>query len=109
MNIKTPLLLLLLPLLSTPAFAEALQAIEIGEKNACFACHSVEHQVVGPAYRDVSNRYQGDKEAAARLAHKIRTGGTGVWGQVAMPANTAISDQDLNTIVNWILAGAKEP
>jgi len=34
---------------------------------------------------------------------KVKQGGGGVWGQIAMPAQQ-IGDQDLRTIVRWILA-----
>jgi len=54
-------------------------------------------------------RYKGNPNAAKILAEKIRKGGVGVWGQVPMPPNppALVSDAEINTLVKWILAGAK--
>ena len=44
---------------------------------------------------------------AESLADKIKKGGSGVWGAIPMPPNAAVKDEDLKTLVKWILAGAK--
>jgi cytochrome c len=94
---------------TTPAFAvDGQAALAIATKNNCLACHAVDSMVVGPAYRDVAKKYQGDASAPDKLFNKVRNGGTGVWGQVAMPPNPGISDADLHTVIAWILAGAPE-
>jgi cytochrome c len=38
------------------------------------------------------------------LTQKVRNGGAGVWGQIPMPPNTAISDEDLKKVVEWVLS-----
>ena len=38
---------------------------------------------------------------------KVKAGGKGVWGQIPMPPNAAVKDEDAKTLVKWILAGAK--
>ena len=73
------------------------------QKDGCAACHAVDKAVVGPAYRQVAAKYRGDKSAAAKLEHKVKTGGSGVWGPVPMPPNAAVSDADIKALVNWIL------
>src|SRR5262249_49363584 len=57
------------------------------KKGGCAACHSVDKKIVGPAYQDVAAKYKGDKDAAAKLADKVKKGGVGVWGQIPMPPN----------------------
>ena len=37
------------------------------------------------------------------LAEKVVKGGTGVWGEVAMPANTVISLDDAKAAVKYVL------
>jgi cytochrome c len=64
----------------------------------------VEQRVVGPAFREVAQRYAGDAGAAARLAAKVRAGGQGNWGQVPMPPAAAISDAELSALIAWVLA-----
>ena len=81
------------------AAAEALM-----KKGGCVACHAVDKKVVGPAYQDVAAKYKGDKDAAAKLADKVKKGGVGVWGQIPMPPNAQVSDADIKTLVGWILA-----
>jgi cytochrome c5 len=73
------------------------------QKYGCSACHAIDKKVVGPAYQDVAAKYKGDKDAAAKLAQKVKAGGTGVWGQVPMPPNAAVPDEDARALVNWIL------
>ena len=77
---------------------------ELAKKHNCLACHSVDKKIVGPAYKEVAAKYRGDKTAEAKLIEKVKKGGTGVWGQVPMPPNTAVKDEDVKTLVKWILS-----
>jgi cytochrome c len=72
-------------------------------KYGCQACHTVDKKLVGPAYKEVAAKYAGDAGAAAKLEQKIKSGGSGVWGQIPMPPNN-VPDADLKTLVAWILA-----
>ena len=74
------------------------------KKSGCTACHAIDKKVVGPAYKDVAAKYKGDAGAAAKLAEKVKKGGSGVWGPVPMPPNPAVSDADIKTMVACILA-----
>ena len=85
------------------AAAPAVAQLELAQKNACTACHAVDKKIVGPAYKDVANKYRGDKAAQAKLEEKVKKGGSGVWGQVPMPPNTQVSDADIKKLVTWIL------
>ena len=86
--------------LSTPALA----SLELAQKNACTACHAVDKKLVGPAYKDVAAKYKGDPKAQAMLEEKVKKGGVGVWGQVPMPPNGAVKDEDVKTLVKWVLS-----
>ena len=74
------------------------------QKYGCSACHAVDKKIVGPAYQDVASKYKGDKDAPAKLAQKVKAGGSGVWGQVPMPPNAAVPDEDVKALVTWILS-----
>jgi cytochrome c len=91
---------LALAALATPAFA----SLELAQKNACTACHAVDKKIVGPAYKEVAAKYKGDKGAEAKLVDKVKKGGSGVWGQVPMPPNTQVKDEDVKALVKWILS-----
>ena len=82
-------------------------APEIARANACMSCHGVEKRIVGPGLREVASRYRGQADAEARLLEKLRTGGSGTWGAVPMPANPALAEADARAIIQWILAGAR--
>jgi len=84
--------------------AQAAGADDLLKKNACTACHSVDKKGVGPAYKDVANKYRGQKDAPAKLAEKVKKGGTGVWGQIPMPPNAGVNDADLKTMITYILS-----
>lgn len=87
--------------------AAPLQASEaIIKKARCVACHATDKKLVGPAYKDVAAKYRGDAGAPARLAEKVRQGGSGNWGDVPMLPHPAdkLSDADLNAAIQWILA-----
>jgi cytochrome c5 len=73
------------------------------QKDGCAACHAVDKKIVGPAYQDVAAKYKDDKDAPAKLAQKVKSGGAGVWGQVPMPPNSAAPDDDVKALVAWIL------
>lgn len=78
--------------------------LELAKKNACMSCHQVDKKLVGPAYKDVAAKYRGDKTAEAKLIKKVKEGGKGVWGDIPMPPNAQVKDEDIKAIVQWILA-----
>lgn len=69
----------------------------------CKVCHQIASKSVGPAFTEVAAKYKTDAGAAERLVTKIRQGGVGVWGDVAMPGHPAMSVADANILVNYIL------
>jgi len=77
------------------------------QKDGCAACHAVDKKIVGPSYQEVAAKYRGDKDAAAKLVQKVKTGGAGVWGQVPMPPNAQVPEADIKALVTWILAQKK--
>ena len=88
-----------LSLVSGAAYASA----DLAKSKNCMACHATDKKLVGPSYKDVAAKYASDKDAAAKLAKKIREGGTGVWGQVPMPANPQVNEADALTLAKWVL------
>jgi cytochrome c len=90
--------------LLAPGAAYADAGEDLVKKAGCTACHSNDKKIVGPAYSDVAAKYKGDAGAAAKLADKVKKGGTGAWGPVPMPPNPAVSDADLKTMITYILA-----
>jgi cytochrome c len=77
---------------------------ELAKKSGCTACHAIDKKLVGPAYKDVAAKYKGQKDAEAKLIAKVKAGGSGVWGAIPMPPNSAVKDDDIKTLVKWVLA-----
>ena len=98
----------LLAIIATAAMLLAGQASAseaLAQKSGCLACHGVDKKVLGPALKDVSAKYKGDKGAEAKLVAKVKAGGSGVWGPMPMPANSPqVKDEDIKSIVHWVLS-----
>jgi len=88
----------------TLASGAALANADLAKAKNCLACHAVDKKVVGPSYKDIAAKYASDKDAAGKLAKKIREGGVGVWGQIPMPANPQVSDAEAQTLARWVLS-----
>jgi len=88
---------------SAHAALDSAAAEAMMKKDGCAACHEVDRKLIGPAFKDVAEKYKGDKDATARLIEKVKKGGTHVWGEAAMPPNVMASDSDVKELVDWIL------
>jgi len=82
---------------------------ELAQQSGCMSCHGLVHKQVGPGFGQVAARYQGDAEAAARLAAKIRRGSVGSWGRVIMPPQTQVSEADAQVLARWVLSQPPAP
>jgi cytochrome c len=84
------------------------QPAEPGEKlaneNDCASCHAPNRESVGPSYAAIAKRYAGQPTAVAKLPAKIRAGGAGSWGDVAMTPHPDLSDAQAKQMVAWIMS-----
>lgn len=86
------------------ALAGAAQANEkLAQASGCTACHSVDKKLIGPSYKDVAAKYRGNKGAEAELIKKVKAGGKGEWGEIPMPPNAHVKDDDIKAVVQWIM------
>ncbi len=77
-------------------------AMALMQKYSCTACHAMEKKILGPSFADIARKHAGK---ADYLAGKIKSGGSGVWGPVPMPAQ-ALSEAEAKTLGAWLAAGA---
>jgi cytochrome c len=79
-----------------------------GEKllkaNDCSSCHAPDRPVVGPSYSVIAERYRGQAGVVAKLAAKVKQGGSGNWGAVPMSPHPDLTDLQLKEMVEWILS-----
>lgn len=99
---KKPLIALIVSGLALASTAQANE--KLAQANGCTACHTMDKKVIGPSFKDIAAKYRANKGAEAELAKKVKAGGKGVWGDIPMPANAHVKDEDIKTIVHWILS-----
>ena len=94
--------------------------LALATKSGCMTCHHIEPGAkgpdglppIGPAWKDVSAKYKGDKKAAETLTQTVLKGSNpyeshwkGKASGLAMPPNAvAIKESDARDLVKWILA-----
>ncbi|MFN0004038.1 MAG: c-type cytochrome [Burkholderiaceae bacterium] len=71
-------------------------------KHGCLICHNVEGKAVGPAFKEVAQKYRGQDEANT-LFLRVKNGGAGQWGRVPMPAHPNVPEADIKDLVAWVL------
>ena len=76
---------------------------EIRESD-CLTCHSLNEKMIGPAFMQVSSRYDSTDATINRLARKIISGGLGEWGNVPMTPHPKLTEEEARTIVKYILS-----
>ncbi|MEM8488626.1 MAG: ThuA domain-containing protein [Bacteroidota bacterium] len=98
---------LALPVLGHEAMMDATRSLvgkQLVEASDCAGCHFVDQASVGPTYKDIAIRYQGDAKAPAMLAEKIVNGGGGNWGEVVMAAHPQVSVAEARKMAEYILS-----
>jgi cytochrome c len=89
-------------LIFVPALGMADQRLAL--KRQCMNCHQIDAKRVGPPFKAIAQRYSGRASTMAPvLAHKIRSGGKGAWGEVGMPAMSQVTEPEAMQLARWIL------
>ena len=109
-------------LLALPAAhaADDASAQKLARDGGCVTCRSVDHRdkgpnglkPIGPAWRDVADRYRGQAGAADELTRIVRAGSNpyashwkGKVSGIAMPPNAVVlNEAQTRELVGWILA-----
>lgn len=94
--------------------------LKLATSSGCMTCHQIEPggkgpdglAPIGPAWKDVSAKYKGQKGAADQLTHTVMSGSNpydshwkGKVSGLAMPPNAvAIKEADAKQLVKWILS-----
>lgn len=79
------------------------QELLLGE--TCLTCHRPNKKIIEPSFEQIAERYANDKDTQYTLAKKIINGGTGNWsGNIIMPANIHLSEEEAETLSGYILS-----
>ena len=68
----------------------------------CKTCHKEKEKSVGPRYVDIAEKYKNDKNGLSYLQGKMISGGSGVWGEVTMPAHPNLTKDESRQIGLYI-------
>ena len=79
----------------------------LARNSNCAACHQIDKKFIGPSFQEIAAKYKADSSAESSLIEKVKNGSSGVWGAIPMPPSTA-RDDDIRTLVKWILSGSPE-
>lgn len=74
----------------------------------CNACHKQAEKSIGPNFKEIAKKYEGQEGVVELLSNRIINGSTGVWGEVAMAAHPTLSNADAAEMVHYILSFADE-
>ena len=87
------------------AHPELKKGKDLIAKYDCLTCHKEDVKLIGPAYKDVAQKYAGMSDTiVTHLASKVIAGGKGNWGEVPMAAHPAITKEDAETMVKYVLS-----
>jgi cytochrome c len=82
----------------------AMANADLAKSKNCMTCHSVASKVIGPGFKEVAAKYNG-QNVEDKLVQKVVKGGGGAWGaNSVMPANPQVTEAEARTLVKWILA-----
>ena len=70
----------------------------------CYTCHAVDKRVVGPAFKDIAERYPVQEQYVALLAQRIIIGGSGAWGYPVMISHPNLKEEEAKMMVKFILS-----
>ncbi|MGA8863993.1 MAG: c-type cytochrome [Gallionella sp.] len=77
-------------------------------KSKCMMCHALDKKVVGPSFMDISKKYKGDPDGAAKMAANITKGGAFGWKLTNMPPRgMGATDAEIKAMSKYIAGLAK--
>jgi len=88
----------------TQATPGAVTPTSIAVKYNCLSCHNPTVKIIGPAYKDIAEKYRNDADAKTKIAEQIHKGGSGKWGPVIMPPFPQVTPEETKILTDWIMS-----
>ncbi len=88
---------------AAPVAAAGKDGKALIEGSDCRTCHKDDAKLIGPSYKDVAAKYESNEKNIKMLAEKVQKGGQGVWGEIPMAGHPALSLEDAEAMVKYIL------
>lgn len=91
-----------------PARLSTSQLAAIGkilvDDSDCKTCHHPTNKIIGPAHKEVAEKYEFNDENIKYLAKRIIEGGSGVWGEVPMNGHPDLKQEDAEKMAIYVLS-----
>jgi len=84
--------------------AAILEGSKLVQPSGCTACHKENEKVLGPAFKSVAQKYPSNPANIKKLVEKVYNGGSGVWGDYAMAAQSHLKKDQIEKMVRWVLS-----
>ncbi len=84
--------------------APAKDGLALINGSDCRTCHKDDVKLIGPAYKDVANKYENTSKNVKMLAEKVIKGGQGVWGEIPMAGHPNLAEADAEAMVTYVLS-----
>ena len=83
----------------------AQQGKDLIAKSDCRTCHQDDKKLIGPAYKDVANKYTANDSTISSLADKVIKGGKGVWDSVnIMTPHPTLQKSDVELMLKYVFS-----
>lgn len=89
-----------------------IEGMKLARLNGCVQCHDETGSVVGPTWREVSQRYRNVPQAREILIASVTDGSAGKWADITKgarmpPYGKRVTDEHIRKIVDYILSIAR--
>jgi cytochrome c len=74
------------------------------EGSDCKSCHDATLKSVGPALKEIADKYAGNEAAVKTLVEKVIKGGSGVWGDLMMAPHPQLAPEETEKMIRYILS-----
>lgn len=74
------------------------------DESDCKTCHHPTNKIIGPAHKDVAEKYEFNDENIKYLAKRIIEGGSGIWGEVPMNGHPDMKQEDAEKMAIYVLS-----
>jgi len=80
--------------------------LSIIKASNCMNCHAFKTKLIGPSFYDITHRYTLVSKTEDTLVNHILNGSKGRWGNVQMPSNNKLNDDEARKAINWLFKNA---
>lgn len=77
--------------------------LDLIKKAGCFNCHRDKTRLVGPSWKEMSQRYTFNKATLEKLSRQVVSGSIGNWGDTQMPSNPDLKPEEVLLALEYIL------